>query len=217
MPGFGCMRRIVALFVLVVVIAVGWFYRDALRGRVDALLGRTTVAAEPSPELADQAEAKLNSLGEEDGPARIALSEAELQSLVDYRLAGFLPAYVIAPRIRLTGDRLRLQARVPTDALPRIRELRDVMAFLPDTTEITASGRIVPLDGERAALSFDDVSAARIPLPRRLIPVMLRQLGREAGAAGPEDALPIPLPAGATGAYIGRDSLIFVGGTRSAP
>jgi hypothetical protein len=211
---FGCLRRVAGLLVLLVLVFAAWLYRDAIRERIDALLGRQAAAVEAGPELADQAEAKLASLAADDGPDRIALSEAELQSLLEFRLAGFLPGYVLEPRVRMANDRIRLQGRVATEHLPRMRELGDVVAFLPDTADITAGGRVLSLDAGRAALYVDDITAARIPLPRRMIPIMLRRLGRDVDPAVPEDALAIPLPPGATGAYVRRDSLIFVGGSR---
>lgn len=200
------MRRIVTLVLVGVGVAVAWAQRDRLRTVWEDLRGTREM---PSPELAASAEAKLARLSG-DAPQRVALSEAEVQSLIQFRVAGYLPDYVVNPRIDLDGDRLRVSAQVPTARFPRLDELEQVMGFLPDTTPVAVTGQLIPLHGSRVGLAVDEVSAARVPLPRGLIPTLLRRFGREDEPGLPPDALALPLPAGASTAYIRSDSLVFV-------
>jgi hypothetical protein len=85
-----------------------------------------------------------------------------------------------------------------------------VAALLPDTTEVTVRGQLLPLDGGRVAFAIDEVTAAHIPLPRRIVPAALERLGRRDEPGLPRDALALPLPPGAAGAYVRADSLVLL-------
>jgi hypothetical protein len=122
-----------------------------------------------------------------------------------------LPGFVDSAVVELDDDRIRLRADVPIDRLPSVSELGEAASFLPDTSELTLTGSLLPLPGERVGLAIDEVTVARIPLPRRLVPAALRRLGRRDEAGLPADAIPLPLPSGATSAYIRGDSLVLIG------
>ena len=205
----GCLRRILTLALLLVLLAAAWLYRDRLREAWHAFRGTQPEVLLPTPELAERAAARLDSL-ERGQLDRIALSEVELQSLLQYRVAGLLPAFVDRPTVELEGDRLRLRGHVPVDKLPSVGELGDASAFLPDTSELTITGKLLPLEGGRVAIAVDEVTAARIPLPRRLFPGALRRLGRTDEPGLPGDAVAVRLPFGASAAYVRNDSLVLL-------
>lgn len=203
------MRRLLSLVLLVGFAFLAWQYRDSIRA-VWRDVRRVEAAQVPSAELAGAAQAKLAVLSDREASERVALTEAELQSLLQYRIASFLPAYIVAPRVELKGGRIRILAQVPTERFPRVEELGEVMGFLPDTTEVAVTGQLIPLGRGRVGLAVDEVTAARIPLPRGLVPTMLQRLGRKDEPGLPPDAIALPLPAGAAGAYVRGDSLVFV-------
>ena len=68
---------------------------------------------------------------------------------------------------------------------------------------------LVPFGEEESALLVHGVEASRIPIPRRLIPEILRAIGRVDRPGLPREALAVPLPAGLGSAYILSDSLII--------
>jgi hypothetical protein len=211
----GCMRRLVVLVVLVVLIGAGWLFRDRL-GIEWPGFGRRGEREAPATtqEAADMAYTKLAALA--DGSAsRVALSAIELQSLLEFRHPGVLPAALGDPQLELTGDRIRLRARVPIDKLPNVEGLGEVAAFLPDTTELTVTGRLLPLVDGRVAFAVDDVSAQRFPLPRRLVPGVLERLGRREEPGLPDDAMAVTLPPGIANAYVRRDSLVLLARARA--
>lgn len=208
------MRRVFTLLIIIGGVALAWHYRDSLVGAWREFAGREAAAAGPSAALAESAQAKLGKLSGPKPEGSVALTETEVQSLVQYRVAGFLPSYVVAPHVELRDGRIRVSAQVPTNRFPRVEELGDVIGFLPDTTEVTAVGQLIPLDGDRVGFAIDEISAARVPLPRGLIPAVLQRLGRKDEPGLPADALALPLPAGAKGAYVRGDSLVLIG---SAP
>lgn len=189
---------------------LAWQHRDTLESAWTALRDWRAGPQEPSPELAAAAQAKLAALASAHDATRVSLTQAEVQSLVRYRIAAALPTYVIEPEIELRGDRLRIRAQVPTDLLPWTDDAIDVQEILPDTAVVTATAQLIPLDGERVGLAVDELTAARVPLPRAMIPMVLRRLGRDDEPGLPADALALPLPTGAGGAYIRRDRLVFV-------
>jgi hypothetical protein len=207
------------VFALVVLLALGagvWLFRDQLLVAWRDFRGAEE-APRPSPELADQAERKLVALA--DGSSRsVALSEVELQSLLQYRYQGIFPAFLDSPTVELREDQVRLRARVAVDNLPSVDGLGDVAAFLPDTTELLLAGKLLPLDSGRIALGVDDVSASRVPLPRRLVRAALERIGRVDEPGLPRDAVAVPLPPGVGAAYIRGDSLHLLarqGGARN--
>jgi len=206
----GCLRRVIVVAVVVGGAALAWHYRTPLRAAWHAFRGADVVGAEGNAAPPEGVEAKLASIGA-GRVDRVALREDEVQALIDARSAELLPPYIVAPRVELRGSRLRVRFQVPTSSFPRVEELGEVLGFLPDTTEVVASGQLIPLRENRVGVTIDELSAARIPLPRGMIPAILRRLGREDEPGLPPDAFGFALPKGVSNAYIRGDSLIFMG------
>lgn len=210
----GCMRRLLLLAFVAAAGAAAWHFRGAIADRWRELRGATEGATpRTSAELAEAAESKLAALGSRGAPERVALTEAELQSLVDYRLSSALPAFLDSTRVRLQDGRVRVEARVMTQRVPDLAELGDFAAFIPDTADVAVTGHLIPLRPGRVGIAVAEVSVAGVPLPQRLIPRILRGLGRIEEDGLPPDAIAVPLPAGATAAYVHGDSVVFVGGS----
>jgi hypothetical protein len=218
-------RSVVRLLILFALVAAAWYYREPLLELGHAVADRWTElrrtdGAEVAPvepasrELAAIAQAKLDDV-RAGLTTRVAFSTAELQSLLEYRYRGLLPAFVDSPRVELNGDRVRLRVRIPVARIPRTRELGDIADLLPDTTDLDVRGRLLPARNGAIAFAVDDLSAHRIPLPHRLVPTVLEVLGREPVPGLPEDAISIPLPAGADSVRVRSDSLLVL--VRKAP
>lgn len=202
---------------MVVLIVLGWLYRQRLEDLIHPLLQRKvemTSTVPVSPALAAQAQDKLARLAE-GRASRITLGSAELQSLLRYRYQQLLPAFVDSPVVELQATHLRIRARIPVERLPRLADLGEAANLLPDTTDVTVTGEVLPLDSGRVALAVDAVSVAVIPLPRRMIPPALQRLGRHDEPGLPPDALAVPLPPGAAAAYVRGDSLVLLGPARA--
>jgi hypothetical protein len=202
----GCMGRVAALVLVVVVVALAWSNRHQLGTVWDRVTGSGPVA---TPELAARADDKLASLSGPEGVDRVALHEDELQSLLEYRWAGFLPADVGDPRIEVSDGRVTVEGKVATARFGAIDDLREIVAFLPDTATLRAVASFAPLDSGRVSLEVHELAAAGIPVPRQLIPTVL---GRFRGAAAPgvrENAVAVPLPPGIRSVHVSGDSLVF--------
>lgn len=204
----GCLRGAARLFAGVLLVAAGalaWANRDGLGAAWD----RVFEGPRSSPELAAQAEEKLARLGGADGVAQVALNGQELQSLIDYRWAGFLPDDVVDPRVEVADGRVTLEAGVARARFAQIRDLEEIVAFLPDTTALRAVTTFTPLSAEKVALEVHELGAAGIPVPRRLIPLILGRFRGSDEPGLPPNALAIPLPAGIRNVYAEGDSLVF--------
>lgn len=215
----GCMRRIALLVVLVALVAGGWLFRAELLGLWQNLRSDEP-AAVASPELAERAERKLATMNEPGAPDRVSLNSAEIQSLVAYRMAESLPGFILTPTVTVDEGRLRVHARVPTEEVSGMRGIggsEEILSMLPDTTEVHASGHLIPLGDGRVALAIDEVSAASIPLPKRYIPRLLERAGRVDEPGLPREALAVRLPSGVRNAYAHGDSIVFVTRTAAAP
>ena len=203
----GCLGRLLLLAVLIVGAAVAWFNRDAIGDLWDRVSGNETAV---SPEIAARADEKLATLGTTDGPTRVALDESEVQSLVEYRWAGFLPPDVVDPKVGMSDGRLSLEASVATARFGRVEELRDIIAFLPDTASLRAVGQFVPHDAGHVALEVHELGAASIPVPTRLIPTILSRFRGSSAPGLAPNAVAVPLPPGISNVYVSGDSLVFV-------
>ncbi len=208
---FGCLRRVVSLIVLAVLVFLVWYFRSTIMASWQRFRGVQPVAESPV-DAERSAQAKYAALASPRPPARVALSEDELQALVRTRFSGMLPRWVDSARIRLEGDKVRLSGRVPVDHLPDVKSLGEVAGLLPDTTEVAVKGQVIPLGQGRVALAVDQVTAAHVPLPHRLIPQVLSGLkaGKPAQASAPADALVLPLPRTISSAYVRGDSLVLL-------
>ena len=205
----GCLRRVVVLVVLLLLVGAAWLFRGHRREAWRDLRGGEETAQVPSEELATIAAGKIEAL-RSGSRSYAALSGVELQSLLQYRYEGVVPAFLEAPEIQLEGDQLRLRGRVPVDKLPDVGGLGEAAAFLPDTTDLLVEGRLLPLSGGRVAFAIDRVSAAKFPLPGAIVPKALERLGRRDEPGLPPDAMALPLPPGVLNAYIRRDSLVLI-------
>ena len=96
------------LVVLVVLAGAGWFFREDIAAWMNSR--NEIVMTEPSPELAEVAREKIQAIldGEVDGESR--LTEAELQSYVQYIAADRLPQGVNNPALEIRDSTLALSA-----------------------------------------------------------------------------------------------------------
>ena len=214
----GCLRRIALLLVFLALLAGAWIFRERLIGMWQDLRS----SDEPqlvSPELAESAQRKLAGMNGPDAPARVALSSAELQSLVAYRMTDALPSFVLSPEVTVKDGVVSVRARVPTDEVAGVEGIggsEEILAMLPDTTEVEAKAHLIPLADGRVGLAVDEVSAASIPLPDRYIPRILERMGRVDQADLPREALALRLPEGVSSVYAHGDSVVFVSSAASA-
>jgi len=195
----------------------GWRWGPVVFPRVEAWIearaGSQEAAEEPSEAIAQETLDRFEAFRRSSGPGeRLALGTTELRSVLRYRMPGVIPPGVSDPDVALRDGRVLISGRVAVASFPDLPALDGVLGFLPDTLTLEVEGSLIPLEQEERFLGLvvHRVEAARIPLPRRLIPELLEGLGREYVGGLPEDALSVPLPDGLERVYVLRDSLILV-------
>ena len=141
---------------------------------------------------------------------RLAMGDAELSSVVRYAIPGILPPGVSEPEVTLEGGSLVLSARVAIEAFPDLPALDQVAGMFPDTVLVRMEGELAPFGKESLTFRVGRIEAGRIPLPGRLIPMVLSALGRRHRDGLPRDALHVPLPSGLSSVYVSGASLVLV-------
>jgi hypothetical protein len=162
----------------------------------------------PSQALADSVIERVQTFrrGED---AEMALGGREVTSVLRYSIPGLIPSGILDPEVRFSDGRVNLGARVVMGAFPDLPDLGPILGILPDTLDVVLEASLVPFGEGESALLVHSVEASRIPIPRRLVPRILKAMGRVDRPSLPREALAVPLPAGLTSAYILTDSLIL--------
>ncbi len=199
------MRNLLALIGLIAILVVGYTYRDRIPGPWRH--HEDTEMTEASPAAAEAAEAKLARMRESGDT--VHLSSVEFTSYLRYRFREQLANQLDAPTVQFAGDTLTLKGRFPTDRLPDTRELRAVRDFLPDTADVRLRGQLRTLGPGRAALRIDNVSFAKVPVPRDVYPDALKRLGRADEPGLGTDEYPFRLPPGVASARVEGGELVL--------
>lgn len=218
MPGLGCLRsclgRIILTILLVGAAYAGWRWGPQVFPPLQEFIDRIRPPEQTqalSEELAVQTLDDFEAFRLGDSGGRLVLGNAQLGSVLRYRLPGLLPEGVNSPTISMDDGVLRLRARVARESFPSLPALEGILGFLPDTLALEMEGALAPLEDDRwVALVIHRMEASRIPLPDRLIPEILRALGRENVGGLPPDAVAVPMPDGLESAFVLRDSLVLI-------
>lgn len=178
----------VTLAAVLVLLALGFVFRE----RLVSLWVGATEATEASPEVAAEAQAKLDELRPGGDPVR--LSAVELTSLLRYRAPAATQQILRDPAVRITGDTLHLTGMVPTDRLPSDPNLDRIRLLLPDTAKLEVRGTLEARTPGRAALEVRGIEFAGIPIPARFIPGILQRVVRSDEPARDPAAVEFRLP-----------------------
>ncbi len=175
-----CLGRLVAFFLLLILLTGGWLYRGELmrwgREIVDpmSIARRTGTPSAASLERAHGKVADLSSIGPRDS---IILSADELASLA-VEGSSFLGLDAVdSLSIELGDRRIRVRALIDTGRLPqRLRNL--IPGGLNPREEVIAEGPLLPERPGVAEWQFDNVIIRGLPVPADLVTrVMTEALG----------------------------------------
>lgn len=203
----GCLERLFALVVLAILVVVAWRFGPDLWERVRS--DEPPAAVAPSPELADRALERFQSLTTGE-VSSAAFSGPELESILRYRAQEWIPWGVGDPSVEIDGGELRVGARVALELLPRIPEIENLRSVLPDSVPVELRGQVLSVEGEGTAFLIRRINVAGVPIPRRLHGDIARALDPRVGGGLPDEALRIPLPAGIRSAHLEEDRLRVV-------
>lgn len=167
------LARLGCLTLIVLVGAGAWLLRDDIMewlGRLDLV-----AASEPSEALAARAEEKFASLSD-DRPRDVELREPELQSLLTYRVAPYLPEGLEDPIVSVRESTLVLSALVRPDRLRQFASPELLSQFLADTSRVAAE--LVPGLEARGTgrLRVSTIQAGALVIPGLMVPFVLQSL-----------------------------------------
>ena len=213
----GLVRRIVGLLAFVFVAWAGWQWGDYV---FPPLLERAGVAqepvlavdgVEPSPELGQATWDRV--LGFMEGGAEdIELSGPEVTSLLRYARADQVPEGLSDPAVFFEEGRAEASADVAVADFPGLPDLGPAAGILPDTVRVQITGSIIGFGEGEAVLFAQGIEIAGVPLPRAVIPEVMRGLGREHRPGLPPEAVAVDLPDGIASVHVSGDRLVVVGG-----
>lgn len=212
----GCLKsifnKILILVALVVAAYAGWLWGPVVFPRVQNWIGMASpeVAAGPGPsaELADSVLTNVQNF-RENREGRMALGGREVTSVLRYSVPGLIPSGIKEPEVAFGDGRVHLSADVVMAAFPGLPDLGPLLGMLPDTLQVDLHASLIPFGDQESALLVHGVEASRIPIPRRLIPEILRAIGRVDRPGLPPEGMAVPLPPGLGSVYILSDSLII--------
>jgi hypothetical protein len=206
----GCLGRLLALALLVILGALAWMRGPELwkwvRGGDESPAGQTGDATADEA-LAAAVAARYVRAVEEDS-ASVSFSARELEAVLRYRLADRLPRGATNPTVRIASGELVLAADFPRDSIPLPSELERVRRILPRQIPIELRGVILSTESG-PVLVVQRVHLVGLAVPRRISNRVVEHLGGGEGGTLPSSALPIRLPHEARGAYIDGDRLVL--------
>jgi hypothetical protein len=196
------------LTVLLVLLVAGWLYREEI---AEWLRSRNEIVmTEPSAQLAEQAEEKLEAIVDGTGPDVIRLSEMELQSYIQYYLMDRLPAGVYDPAVDLRDSTVALSAdlrldELSGDGLDAVRRIigdsARVMTELYPTVAAPGEGRVTVLS----------LQAGLVPVPTMFIPAVLKETLPQFGlSSNGSNKVPIPIPEDVQAIRIGNEEIVLI-------
>lgn len=205
-----CLGRIAAVAVLALLAGAAWLFAPSWLPELSQRFVDEEDGIAPSSDLAEVTLERFERFRAGEAGERMVLDEAELTSVVRYSVPGVVPEGVAEPTVDLKDGRVHLSGRVATGAFPTMPALEEVTGILPDTVDVELRGSLRPFSDRWSALHVEDANAAGVRLPKRLVPPILRAMGRVDRQGLPDDALLIPLPTGLQATYVEGDSLVLV-------
>jgi hypothetical protein len=201
-----CLGRLFLAFILILLLAAGWLYRQEIgrwvRGLTDPAAARARIG-HPSPAAGASARQKVDSLLR-FRPDSILLSADEMATLVAEG-AGFLSASGLdSVSVELGNRSIRVRTLVHTDRLPQ--RLRDLSPIHPGAVEeVVAAGSLTPVRDGVAEWRLDHVLVRGLPIPSDLV---ARAIGKLTGRIS-DGRLEVALPPGITGFRVRPEGVVI--------
>ncbi|MEX2526478.1 MAG: hypothetical protein WEA09_02470 [Gemmatimonadota bacterium] len=161
--------------------------------------------ASASPAMAQEAWGALETFVAAEGEeatGSLTLTEGHLASLMAFQLSDLIPASLSGVRLRTQEDLLVLHGRLLREILEDEVDAEGFLQLLPDTIPVEAQVRMVPGVPGVSLITMERVTAAGIPVPKRLHPMILRVLADRNGFQVRGDTLALHLPTGLASVYL---------------
>jgi hypothetical protein len=206
--------------VLLVAGGIGLLARHGERGYAPTPSG--AVAPEPpapdsgryDPLVASRAMDRLHLFRTGNAGDQLRLEADEITAVLRHAIPGVVPAGVSEPRVRLEGGKVRLTARISSEAFPGAALLTPLLEVLPDTLDIDIRGSVVR-DVGGLAFRIERVSAEHVPVPESVVAAVVSSMIRSGTAkdpaphAGEPPTLHVAWPSGVSFLYVWEDGLVL--------
>lgn len=191
-----CLGRLIFAFLLILLLAAGWLYRQEVgrwvRGLLDPAAERARIG-HPSASADSSARRKLELLLR-SRPDSVLLTADEMATLVASGLRVLTFDGLDSTSVELGNRTIRVRTLVHTDRIPE--RVREVSPIHPDSIEeVIASGELTPVRSGVAEWKVSHVLIRGLPVPSNLV---AKALGRLSGRTS-DGRLIISLPPGITG------------------
>ena len=209
----GCLTlpfRVLGCLGVIVLLGLGYLYRDRLIAFVQDLTGKKETVSEvvgrPTEGGARRALDKIDSLNAWRADS-VVLTAAEMASLIG---AGLDPAFrnqVDSIAVTLGDGRIGLEASLLTDRIPQ-SVLGPLGSMVDKREHLSASGTVELVEPGRAVWIVDRLTLGSFPFPRDMIP---RLLERAMGSHSSE--VPFAVPHGLRAVHIRPSGVSLFGST----
>jgi hypothetical protein len=213
----GCLAapfKLAGVLLLVVLLAVGWLYRDRLVSEARDIFGAdesgdATGSGRPGSRSLLAANAKIDSLNGWRADS-VVLSASEVASMIGSGLDQSLRSQLDSLQVELQEGSILVRARLSTARLPR--ELVGPLSIaLRPTEPIEAAGPLEVVGPRQAEWAVRSFRIRNFPLPRDAVPKLVSK------ALGDPDrrTVPVRIPAGISEIRVRPSGVTLVGVPRA--
>lgn len=200
----GCLKRAGCLVIIILCVAVWYWYAHVGNPTVVPAASSTTTTAtsvtsgwQPLTVAdAERGQAAVQSLGRQSGPVFANLTPAEAASYIFTVVAKQLPPSAKNAQASIVGDRLYVRSDVELKDFGGAKALGPVGMLLGERDSVRFGGTINMLKPGLAEFLVQEVKLGRIDVPNGLIPRLLTQMKRGKPVEGiSQNGLPMVMPA----------------------
>lgn len=197
----GCLKgmaRLAALVLLVLVLAVAWWFREPLMQagsrwfgpkRTDLPPVADTAVGAPTPAAVASSGTKLSNLKKSSGPDSVVLSANEMAALIGSGIDWQVRKTFDSLRVELLDGSFAVHARLDTRAIPA-DALGPFAAMLGEREPLRLAGPFVVEGPGRGRWTLEELSLRGFPFPGP----MVQQIARRVAGADSTGALLVPIP-----------------------
>jgi hypothetical protein len=213
----GCLSapfKLLGALGLIVLLAIGWLYRDRLANEVHRLLGtgltpgETVTSGRPGSRALLSARSKIDSLNGWRADS-VILTPSEVASMIGVGLDPSVRSQLDSLEVQLLDGSIGVSALLSTARLPR--ELTGPLAVaLRPKERIEAAGPLRVIEARQAEWAVQSFRIRNFPIPRDAVPKLVsRALGDSS-----RSTVPIRIPAGIREIRIRPSGATLVGAPR---
>jgi hypothetical protein len=214
----GCLSapiKLLGVLALVVLLAIGWLYRDRITGELHRVLGETGLASDekstsgrPGTNALLAARAKIDSLNGWRADS-VVLTAAEVASMIGVGLDPSVRSQLDSLQVELLDGSVGVSAVLSTARLPK--ELTGPLAMaLRPKEPVKAAGPLRVVEPRRAEWAVQSFSIRNFPVPRDAVP----KLVSKALGDSTRSTVPVKIPAGIREIKIRPSGAVLFGAPR---